>query len=171
MRPPTGTFCILSNNVLKIFTEHIICVGNVKSPIKIKARCVSTTHNVYSILHSEGAPGRAPLLCSTCKPPAFIHFDHGGEVRKFQRARLQSSSEAPSVKRFSVVQRCVLGDFCMVICCGGGGTREACFSKERFEAWQKYTWTHGEIRIYTSNCSVPGRDETLNKFFSFDLQV
>lgn len=92
-------------------------------------------------------------------------------MRKFQRARLQSSSEAPSVKRFSVVQRCVLGDFCMVICCGGGGTREACFSKERFEAWQKYTWTHGEIRIYASNCSVPGRDETLNKFFSFDLQV
>lgn len=58
----------------------------------------------------------------------------------------------------------------MVICCGGGGRGRVVFSKEPFEACQKCTWMHSEIRIY-SNCSVPGRDETMNKFLSYDLQV
>ena len=38
------------------------------------------------------------------------------------------------MKRFSVVELLVLGDFCMVICYGGGGgaegATEGCFSKE-----------------------------------------
>lgn len=59
----------------------------------------------------------------------------------------------------------------MVICYGGGGAKEGCFSEEVFEVWQKCTWMHSEIRIYRSNCSVLGRDETMNKFLSYDLQV
>lgn len=60
-------------------------------------------------------------------------FDHGGELRKFRGAQLQSSSRAPSVKRLGVVRRRALGDFCMVICYGGGGGRVARLSKELFE--------------------------------------
>lgn len=59
----------------------------------------------------------------------------------------------------------------MLICCGGGEAREGCFSKEHFEACQKCTWMHGEMKIYRSNCSVSGRDETMNKFLSYDLEV
>lgn len=33
------------------------------------------------------------------------------------------------MKRFSVVERLVLGDFCMVICYGGGGRRRAVFQR------------------------------------------
>lgn len=61
--------------------------------------------------------------------PPFIYFDHGGKRRKFQRARLQSARAAPPVKRFSVVRLCVLQDFCMVICCGGGERGRAVFQR------------------------------------------
>lgn len=30
---------------------------------------------------------------------------------------------------------------------------------------------HGEMKIYRSNCPVSGRDETMNKFLSYDLEV
>lgn len=116
----------------------------------------------------EATPGSWARLTNR---PAFICFDHEGKRRNFQRARLQSSSAAPPVKRFSVVQLRVLRDFCMLICCGGGETREGCFSKEHFEACQKCTRMHGEMKIYRSNCSVSGRDETMNKFLSYDLEV
>lgn len=42
------------------------------------------------------------------------------------------------------------------------------FSKEPFEVCKKCTWVHD---IYTSNCSLPSRDETINTFFTYDLQV
>lgn len=108
-----------------------------------------------------------PVLLTACLHPLWSR----------RRAEEIQESSTSIIQRSSVCEEIQ----CSVASCAGRllygnllwrqGAREGCFSKELFEACQKCTWMHSEIRIYRSNCSVPGRDETMNKFFSYDLQV
>lgn len=60
----------------------------------------------------------------------------------------------------------VVVGMCVFVC--ANTTLFFVFSKEPFEVCKKCTWVHD---IYTSNCSLPSRDETINTFFTYDLQV
>lgn len=120
---------------------------------------------------TEWAPGRGftsgPVLLTACLHPLWSRR-RAEEIQESSTSIIQRSSvcEESQCSVASCARRLLYGNLLW-----RQGAREGCFSKELFEACQKCTWMHSEIRIYRSNCSVPGRDETMNKFFSYDLQV
>lgn len=100
-----------------------------ESERKSAARVVQNKGWGTGVVPEPSEPGRASLVGPAQNRPPFIHFDHGGKRRKFQRARLQSASAAPPGKRDPVRLR----DFCMLICCGGGERGRAVFQRNASE--------------------------------------
>lgn len=108
-----------------------------------------------------------PVFLTACLHPLWSQR-RAEEIQESSTSIIQRSSVCEETQRSvaSCAGRLLYGNLLW-----RWGAREGCFSKERFEACHECTWMHSEIRIYRSNCSVSGRDETMNKFLSYDLQV